>query len=277
VDDNNRISANLLSNLSKDDNNRISANLLSNLSNITNITKTFQKDKTQKNITMTLTKQPKYNSTSNIQIFFELYDRAAVINGWNDEAKLQHIHNSFKGKLQEWVVSSTFADWASSKIALKEKQAISTKDDIYYLNKLMQIKRKNCSSLNKFISKFDEVRQSVKPMHQLTLKQLLKLHLLKRTQKGFMSICLSRTAHQLMFEDISNNKLQLNSMNCTNWLEHTKMKIHLTNRDLLTLMMKMMVTLQMKNVSSRRNVLNQASFNQKLQVSAKQMVLKQLS
>jgi hypothetical protein len=159
VDDNNRISANLLSNLSKDDNNRISANLLSNLSNITNITKTFQKDKTQKNITMTLTKQPKYNSTSNIQIFFELYDRAAVINGWNDEAKLQHIHNSFKGKLQEWVVSSTFADWASSKIALKEKQAISTKDDIYYLNKLMQIKRKNCSSLNKFISKFDEVRQ----------------------------------------------------------------------------------------------------------------------
>jgi hypothetical protein len=51
-------------------------------------------------------KLPRYREGDNLQIFLKLYEKTATLNGWSThQAKLEHIHNSFKGKLQEWVVS----------------------------------------------------------------------------------------------------------------------------------------------------------------------------
>lgn len=43
-----------------------------------------------------------------------------------------------------------------------ERQEVTTKDDMYYLTKLLQTKRKGFASLNKFILKFDGLMQARK-------------------------------------------------------------------------------------------------------------------
>ena len=47
-------------------------------------------------------KLPRHHEGDNLQIFLKLYKKTATLNGWSPhQAKLEHIHNSFKGKLQE--------------------------------------------------------------------------------------------------------------------------------------------------------------------------------
>ncbi|KAG2215559.1 hypothetical protein INT46_000365 [Mucor plumbeus] len=105
-------------------------------------------------------KLPRYREGDNLQIFLKLYEKTATLNGWSThQAKLEHIHNSFKGKLQEWVVSQTWEDWDEFKGSLLEREEVVIKDDMHYLNKLLNTKRKNYISLNKFIIKFDNLMQ----------------------------------------------------------------------------------------------------------------------
>lgn len=137
----------------------------------TNTPKTLQNSKMTNSETITKSennyksyeKPPKYRDGDNLQIFFKLYEKAATLNGWeSDLSKLEHIHTSFKGKLQEWVVTQTWDNWNDFKNALLEREEVVVKDDMHYLSKLLRTKRKNFSSLNKFIIKFDNTMQERK-------------------------------------------------------------------------------------------------------------------
>ncbi|KAL7325907.1 hypothetical protein PS15p_208326 [Mucor circinelloides] len=108
-------------------------------------------------------KLPRYHEGDNLQTFFKLYELTAHLNGWETcQDKLAHVHNSFKGKLLEWVVGQSWEAWDEFKTSLMERQEVTTKDDMYYLTKLLQTKRKGFASLNKFILKFDSLMQARK-------------------------------------------------------------------------------------------------------------------
>ncbi|KAI7881715.1 uncharacterized protein EV154DRAFT_568237 [Mucor mucedo] len=107
--------------------------------------------------TIMFTKPPKYSKDQDLEVFFSIFETAAELNEWSsDKQKLQQIHQCFKGRLLNWVVSRKFDDWLVFKQELREKLDIPTRDDIYYLNEMMAIKRKNFASVSKFITKFDD-------------------------------------------------------------------------------------------------------------------------
>ena len=106
-------------------------------------------------------KLPRYREGDNLQTFFKLYELTANLNGWETcQEKLAHVHNSFKGKLLEWVIHQSWETWEDFKTSLMERQEVATKDDMYYLTKLLHTKRKNFATLNKFIIKFDSLMQA---------------------------------------------------------------------------------------------------------------------
>lgn len=103
------------------------------------------------------TKPPKYNKDQDLEVFFSIFETAAELNEWSsDKQKLQQIHQCFKGRLLNWVVARKFDDWLIFKQELRDKLDIPIRDDIYYLNKMMAIKRKNFATVSKFITKFDD-------------------------------------------------------------------------------------------------------------------------
>ena len=120
---------------------------------------------------------PKYCEGDNIQIFFKLYEKTATFNGCESyQAKLQHIHKSFNGKLQEWIVSQAWEVWDDFKNALLEREETVTKDDMHYLNKVLNTKRKKYTTLNKFIIKFDNLMQERKIAQERREKQYYSRH-----------------------------------------------------------------------------------------------------
>lgn len=122
-------------------------------------------------------KLPRYREGNNLQAFFKLYKLTANFNGWETcQEKLADVHNSFQGKLLEWVINQSWETWEDIKTSLMERQEVATKDDMYYITKLLHTKRKNFATLNKFIIKFDsliQARRNIQSQNQQVVTDFL--------------------------------------------------------------------------------------------------------
>lgn len=118
-------------------------------------------------IPATTLKQPRYQKGMSPEVFFKIYEKTATVNQWSDQVKMDMIYGSFKGQLLEWFVSRTFTSFKEMKAAfLNYKGVKKSKDDVDYLNQLLEIKRIKYNNLDKYINKFENAKNRREQFYQ---------------------------------------------------------------------------------------------------------------